>query len=205
VIDIRAQKALLGRLPRPTWGTLRPPERVPLPFGGQSAQMDDPAEWSFSENRLLSLITADGVGDAMNSIVGRRAPGVHRGAGSTVMFSRGSCRSRARRCGSTRATYREAFDGSPALKGRAHANRVAAGGESAGHRLSRPPHDRTPLQPLPPGVPGPGGWPDPPSVKQEFLAVMLGVTRPSVVGRGERRAEARLHQIRPWIGRDPGS
>jgi CRP-like cAMP-binding protein len=183
--DIAPQNELLRSLAPGDLAMLAPDLRVvPLRLGDVLYEMEAPAQWVyFPETGLLSLITVMISGDALEtSIVGREgAVGFIEALGSGVMFTRVIVQvpGEARRVDAPR--YREAFDASAALRTAVHKRTELLQAESrqaiACHGLHQigPRFARWLLecQDLS------GGQRRLP-LKQEFLAVMLGVTRPSV-------------------------
>jgi CRP-like cAMP-binding protein len=183
--DIAPQNELLRSLASEDLATLSPyMDLVALRSSDVLYEMGAPATWVyFPETGLLSLITVMISGDALEtSIVGREgAVGFIEALGSEVMFTRVIVQIPGTALRLNARHYREAFDASAALRRAVHKRTELLQAESrqaiACHGLHKigPRFNRWLLecQDLT------GGQPILP-LKQEFLAVMLGVTRPSV-------------------------
>jgi CRP-like cAMP-binding protein len=185
MIDIAPHNEMLRSLAPEDLATLRPHlEMVTLRLAGVIYEMDDPARWVyFPEAGLLSLITVMISGDAIEtSIVGREgAVGFIEALGSGVMFSRVMVQIPGRALRVDARHYREAFDGSRALRRAIHIRTELLNAESrqaiACHGLHKigPRFNRWLLE-----CQDLAGGPSILPLRQDFLAVMLGVTRPSV-------------------------
>jgi CRP-like cAMP-binding protein len=202
--DIGPQNGLLRSLAPQDLAILGPHlQRVPLRLGAVLYEMDAPARWVyFPEAGLLSLITVMVSGDAIEtSVVGREgAVGFIEALGSEVMSSRvivqvpgAAFRADARR-------YRDAFDSSAALRRAVHMRTELLQAESrqaiACHSLHgiEARFNRWLLE-----CHDLAGAPALLSLTQEFLAVMLGASRPSV------SVIANAAQERGWIRYTRGS
>lgn len=202
--DISPQNELLRSLAPQDLAMLEPHlERVPLQLAGVLYEMEAPARWVyFPETGLLSLITVMLSGDALEtSIVGREgAVGFIEALGSGVMFSRVIVQVPGAAYRADVRHYREAFEASAALRRAAHMRTELLQAESrqaiACHSLhgieARFNRWLLECQDL-------AGGPDLLPLTQEFLAVMLGVSRPSV------SHIANAAQERGWIRYNRGS
>jgi CRP-like cAMP-binding protein len=183
--DIVPQNELLGSLAPGDLAMLSPYlEVVPLRLADVLYEMEAPARWVyFPETGLLSLITVMISGDALEtSIVGREgAVGFIEALGSGVMFTRVIVQIPGEALRLNARHYREAFDASTALRRAVHKRTELLQAESrqaiACHGLHKigPRFNRWLLE-----CQDLSGGQRLLPLKQEFLAVMLGVTRPSV-------------------------
>jgi CRP-like cAMP-binding protein len=185
MIDTAPQNALLRSLLPHDLERLEPHlHPFDLQLGEVIYEMEEPVTWVyFPEVGLLSIITVMISGDAIEtSIVGREGGvGFIEALGSEIMFSRVIVQVPGKAFRVHRARYREAFDSSPTMRTAVHRQTELLQAESrqaiACHGLHtvQPRFKRWMLecQDLA------GGQTRLP-LNQEFLAVMLGVTRPSV-------------------------
>ncbi|CAN5135068.1 Crp/Fnr family transcriptional regulator [soil metagenome] len=176
-------------------------ERVELPLGATLYEMEDPIDWiHLPEVGILSLITVLKSGAALEtSIVGRDGGiGLIEALGSGVMVSRVivqipgyAHRLRAR-------AFREAFDESPALRGIVHRHLERLLAETRQAVACHSLHDIQPrfcrwlleCREF-------SGASDVMPLKQEFLAVMLGVSRTAVTRvAGEAQAAGLIRYAR---------
>lgn len=178
-------------------------ERVPLRLGAVLYEMEAPARWVyFPETGLLSLITVMISGEAIEtSIVGREgAVGFIEALGSEVMFSRVIVQVPGEAFRVDAHRYRDAFEGSATLRRAAHIRTELLQAESrqaiACHGLHtvEPRFNRWLLE-----CQDLAGGPTLLPLTQEFLAVMLGISRPSV------SQVANAAQARGWIKYTRGS
>jgi CRP-like cAMP-binding protein len=198
------QNELLRSLLPADLATLAPHlERVKLRLGDVLYEMEAPARWVyFPETGLLSLITVMVSGDAIEtSIVGREgAVGFIEALGSGVMFSRVIVQVPGEAFRVDARHYRDAFDSSAALRRAVHMRTELLQAESrqaiACHGLHsiEPRFNRWLLE-----CQDLAGGPTFLPLTQEFLAVMLGVSRPSV------SIIANAVQERGWIRYTRGS
>ena len=178
-------------------------EAFELSAGGVLYEMEDPVDWVyFPEAGLLSLITVMMSGESLEtSIVGREGGvGVIEALGSEQMFTRVIVQVPGRAFRVRSRHYRQAFDASAAMRGAVHRQTELLQAEGrqavACHGLHRVEQrlNRWLLecQDLA------GGMTTLP-LKQEFLAVMLGVSRTTV------NKVALAAQARGWIRYSRGS
>jgi len=155
-----------------------------LRLGEVIYEMEEPVTWVyFPEVGLLSIITVMISGDAIEtSIVGREGGvGFIEALGSEIMFSRVIVQVPGKAFRVHRARYREAFDSSPTMRTAVHRQTELLQAESrqaiACHGLHKvqPRFKRWMLE-----CQDLAGGQNRLPLNQEFLAVMLGVTRPSV-------------------------
>lgn len=183
--DTAPRNDLLRSLSEEDWASLkRHLERVPLALGGVLYEMEEAAEWVyFPETGLLSLVTVMASGDAIEtSIVGREgAVGFIEALGSQMMLSRVIVQVPGQAFRISNRNYRECHAHSPALQRAVHFRTELLQAESRQAIACHGLHTIEPrfyrwLLECHDLAGGPALLP----LKQEFLAVMLGVTRPSV-------------------------
>ena len=183
--DMAPQNALLRSLLPEDLDRLKPHLHLcELQLGEVIYEMEEPVTWVyFPEVGLLSIITVMISGDAIEtSIVGREGGvGFIEALGSETMFSRVIVQVPGKAYRVHRARYREAFDSSPTMRTAVHRQTELLQAESrqaiACHGLHKvqPRFKRWMLE-----CQDLAGGQSRLPLNQEFLAVMLGVTRPSV-------------------------